>query len=263
MHLAQFFAGLAEHEGARHVGAVLALAATHVEQDHVTAGQRRVVGLVVRVGRVRAEADDGGERVALRAQFAVDRLQLAGHVGLGDALVHEPAETVHGGIVRGAGGAHKLALGIVLDGARVVYRIRGQHEAARRAALHERQQEAGRQVLVAAQRLVGIAQPFDDGQRIVGVGERAHGAGGVGRRGEQRIQHEGGSSVRSDDQPEEALARLDERSGEIVDGTGIAYEHLLETSVREVAPHGFDALFVHGVAPYVVAEKAGPVCLLR
>ena len=82
-------------------------------------------------------------------------------------------------------------------------------------------------------------------------------------RGEQRIQHEGGSSVRSDDQPEEALARLDERSGEIVDGTGIAYEHLLETSVREVAPHGFDALFVHGVAPYVVADKVGRVCLLR
>lgn len=55
-----------------------------------------------------------------------------------------------------------------------------------------------------------VNSAIGDGQRIVGVGERAHGAGGVGRRGEQRVQHEGGSSVRSDDQPEEALARLDE-----------------------------------------------------
>lgn len=94
----------------------------------------------------------------------------------------------------------------------------------------------------------------------VSVNERTVQAASAGA-GEQRIQHEGGSSVRSDDQPEEALARLDERSGEIVDGTGIAYEHLLETSVREVAPHGFDALFVHGVAPYVVADKVGRVCL--
>ena len=120
VHLALLGGRLAPEERARHVRAVLVLAASHVEQHDVAGFQLRVVGHMVRVGGVRAEAHNRVERVPRSAQLAVDSFKFVGDFPLGRTLVHEFAKTCHGLVVCCRCCAHELLLFIAFDGARTI-----------------------------------------------------------------------------------------------------------------------------------------------
>ena len=120
VHLALLGGRLAPEERARHVRAVLVLAASHVEQHDVAGFQLRVIRHMVRVCRVRAEAHDRVEGMARSAQLAVDSFKFVGDFPLGRTLVHEFAKTCHGLIVCCRCRAHELLLLDAFDGARAI-----------------------------------------------------------------------------------------------------------------------------------------------
>lgn len=203
----------------------------------------------MRIGGVCAEADDGRERVALRAQLAVDALQLPGHFGLGRAFAHQLLEACHGGVVRVRGVAHEVALLGALVGARVVHHVGGQHEGACRPALHERDEEARRKVLVAAQRAGRAEQPGGQRKGVLRVVERERGAREVARHGEHLVIDERRRAAFGQNQAQKALARLKVCAGQVLDGPRVADEHLREPAPGKVLHDGFDTRFVHGWLP--------------
>ena len=117
----------------------------------------------------------------------------------------------------------------------VVHRLGGQHEACRGGALHERDEEARGQVLVAAERRFGVAQAGHQGERVVGVLEGKDAACGVGGRREKLVQHEGRLLAGRDKKSQEALAGFHVGPGQVLDGAGIADDHLGKPRRLQVA----------------------------
>ena len=237
--------GLSGEEGARHVRAVPVALAAHVKEDHVAGRERGVVGLVVRVRRMVPEAHDGGEGVVLRAEAAVLAEQGVGDLALGDAradLVHEPG---HGLVVCGRRRAHELALARVLDGAGVVNRVRGEHEGAGRARLHERHEPPGGEVLVHAEgaRVVGVLA--DQGDGVVGVGEAHHARPAPGGVGEELVCKEHGLALGAHEQREEALVGLGVVAAQPPDRKRVDHERLRKAPVGQVGPHPRKTRLVH------------------
>ena len=256
VHLALLGGRLAPEERARHVRAVLVLAASHVEQHDVAGFQLRVVGHMVRVGRVRAEAHNRVERVSRSAQLAVDSLELVGDFPLGRALVHELAKTCHGLVICCRCRAHELLLLVAFDGACAIDGGRAQGEGLRRMRFHQRHEEAGGEVLVDAAGLLRAQHLRNLGKRVVHIVEGEHFAGKRFWCCEQAVQKEDGRFPLDNRKRQETLARFYVSAGEILDGTRVAHDHLREAHLAEAAANRFYALFVHG-GPFSCCAATG------
>ena len=107
--------------------------------------------------------------MVLGAQPAVGGQQTLGDLALGDAGAHLGGEPLHRAVVGGRRGAHEVELARVLDGARAVDRVGGEPERRRCLLVHQRQEPAGREVLVDAGGLGGVELAGDHRDGVLGV----------------------------------------------------------------------------------------------
>ena len=183
--------------------------------------------------------------MVLRAQAAVRAEEPLGDLelrGSGPYLLHQP---LHGLIVHAGGGAHELALAGILEGARIVDRVGGDREGRRRTCLHERNEPAGGELLVYAERTRRIAQLDDERDGVVGVGERDHVRAGCRRVGKEPVNQKGRGPRGGDEKREKALVGLGVVAGQPPDGERVHHYELGEPAGSEVCPYAGDAVYMH------------------
>ena len=140
-------------KGARHVGAVAVLHAAHVDHDAVAGLQTGIVRLVVRIGRVGAEGQDGIE--ALRAsRLFIQSAHLVRAFLFRHALLHKGCDFLHAGVVDPGGFPHFFLLISILNGAHPVHTAGSVHIFRVRIFFHQSQQKAGGPAFVNAKRRV-------------------------------------------------------------------------------------------------------------
>ena len=135
-------------KSAGHVRAVAVLHAAHVKENAISLLQHGVVRLMMRIRRIGTEGDQRRKGKALRPEFLINAEELISDFPLRDPRMDQRTQTRHRRIVDGGGAAHFFLLLLVLHRAGLIDRKRAVHKARRKFTLHERKQEACRNLLV-------------------------------------------------------------------------------------------------------------------
>ena len=127
VQVALALAGPAEHDRAGHVGAVAVDPGPEVERGQVAGAERPVAGVVVGLGGLLPEGDDGVEGRAVGAQPAHGQLQVDRHLPLGHALAQAGQHPLEGLAAEPGRLPHGGQLALVLDLAQLLDQRRGRH----------------------------------------------------------------------------------------------------------------------------------------
>ena len=109
--------GLAHHDGARHIGTIIAVARTVIHEDKVALLDHAVARDGMRVGGVGAARDDGTEGQAVGTVGEHKVLELVAYLLLGHTGLNKAEHVLEGGIGDRLRMTHELDLLGVLDGA--------------------------------------------------------------------------------------------------------------------------------------------------
>ena len=156
------------------------------------------------------------------------------HLGIAESEAGFALSLYSAGIMIG-----RLVLGTIVD------RIGGDREGRRRTCLHERNEPAGGELLVYAERTRCIAQLDDERDGIVGVGERDHVRAGCRRVGKEPVNQKGRGPRGGDEKREKALVGLGVVAGQPPDGERVHHYELGEPARSEVCPYAGDAVCMH------------------
>ena len=109
--------GLAHHDGARHVGAVITVARAVIHEDEIALLDHAIARHGMRVGGVGTARHDGAEGQAVGAVGEHKVLELVANLLLGHTGLNKPEHVLEGGVGDRLCVAHELDLLGVLDGA--------------------------------------------------------------------------------------------------------------------------------------------------
>ena len=212
--------------------------------------QHGVVRLMVRIGGIGPEGDERRKGKALGAEILINLQHLIRNLPLGHALVHKRTELCHGCVVDVRSAAHLLLLFRILHAAGLIDRERAVHKAGRRLFLHERQQEARRELLVHAEDSVPHEIRCNHFSNRIGVGEPDFLDAAVFRRIEELVEEEDMLTVLPTQKPEETLVRIVCILRQIVNRQRIYNQHLGKSLFLQCFQNPLHTLLFHTEYPF-------------